>query len=159
MKFFYSNWIIYPPLIFLWIFPFLRDCQSFPSNMENPPARDIHQSNGESTCSPSWLDAGSLPALLKSPPISFPYSFTEDDSDYEKDSGDNDEDFSEELWSLFNKLPRSAPWEDRVITRHSKHCGFSIYIFDNSKSIMKKVKINGQVGQGEEDGLVWSGLC
>ena len=24
---------------------------------------------------------------------------------------------------------------------------------------MKKVKINGQVGQGEEDGLVWSGLC
>ena len=51
----------------------------------------------ESTCSPSWLDAGSLPALLKSPPISFPYSFTEDDSDYEKDSGDNDEDFSEEL--------------------------------------------------------------
>ena len=67
------------------------------------------------TCSPSWLDAGSLPALLKSPPISFPYSFTEDDSDYEKDSGDNDEDFSEELWSLFHKLPRSAPWEDRVI--------------------------------------------
>ena len=45
-------------------------------------------------------------------------------------------------------------------TRQSKHCGgFSIYIFDNSKSIMKKVKINGQVGQGEEDGLVWSGLC
>ena len=71
--------------------------------------------NGESTCSPSWLDAGSLPALLKSPPISFPYSFTEDDSDYEKDSGDNDEDFSEELWSLFHKLPRSASWEDRVI--------------------------------------------
>jgi len=46
-----------------------------------------------------------------------------------------------------------------VNTRQSKHCGFSIYIFDNSKSIMKKVKINGQVGQGEEDGLVWSGLC
>ena len=44
-------------------------------------------------------------------------------------------------------------------TRQSKHCGFSIYIFDNSKSIMKKIKINGQVGQGEEDGLVWSGLC
>ena len=44
-------------------------------------------------------------------------------------------------------------------TRQSKQCGFSIYIFDNSKSIMKKVKINGQVGQGEEDGLVWSGLC
>ena len=44
-------------------------------------------------------------------------------------------------------------------TRQSKHCGFSIYIFDNSKSIMNKVKINGQVGQGEEDGLVKSGLC
>ena len=44
-------------------------------------------------------------------------------------------------------------------TRNSKHCGISIYLFDNSKSIMKKVKINGQVGQGEEDGLVWSGLC
>ena len=40
------------------------------------------------------------------------------------------------------------------ITRQSKQCGFSIYIFDNSKSIMKKVKINSQVGQGEEDGLV-----
>ena len=31
-------------------------------------------------------------------------------------------------------------------TRRSKHCGFCI-------------KINGQVGQGREDGLVWSGLC
>ena len=44
-------------------------------------------------------------------------------------------------------------------TRQSKHCGFSIYIFDNSKSIMKKFKINGQVGQGEEDGHLWSGIC
>ena len=50
-------------------------------------------------------------------------------------------------------------YELLVRTRQSKHCGFSIYIFDNSKSIMKKVKINSQVGQGEEDGLVWSGLC
>ena len=32
-------------------------------------------------------------------------------------------------------------------TRQSKQCGFSIYVFDNSKS---------KVG---EDGLVWSGLC
>ena len=24
---------------------------------------------------------------------------------------------------------------------------------------MKKVKINGQVGQGDEDGLLWPGLC
>ena len=31
-------------------------------------------------------------------------------------------------------------------TRQSKHCGFCI-------------KINGQVGQGGEDGLDWSGLC
>ena len=46
-----------------------------------------------------------------------------------------------------------------VNTRQSKHCRFSIYIFDNSKSIMKKVKINSQVGQGKEDALVWSGLC
>ena len=38
-------------------------------------------------------------------------------------------------------------------TRQSKQCGFSIYIFDF------KVKINGQVGQVGEDGLVWSGLC
>ena len=40
-------------------------------------------------------------------------------------------------------------------TRQSKHCGFSIYIFDNSKS---KSMVTGQVGQGGEDGLVWSGL-
>ena len=31
-------------------------------------------------------------------------------------------------------------------TRQSKQCGFCI-------------KINGQVGQGGDDGLVWSGLC
>ena len=44
-----------------------------------------------------------MPALLKSPPISFPYSFTENDGDYDEDDGDydeelgdNDEDFSEE---------------------------------------------------------------
>ena len=38
-------------------------------------------------------------------------------------------------------------------TRQSKHCGFSI-IF-----LIIQVKVNGQVGQGGEDGLVWSGLC
>ena len=59
------------------------------------------------------------------------------------------------LYSLYRY--KSFRLEDT--TRQSKHCGFSIYIFDNSKSIMKKVKINGQVGQGEEDGRVWSGLC
>ena len=58
-----------------------------------------------------------------------------------------------------NKKFQNFESELCTITRQSKHCGFSIYIFDNSKSIMKKVKINGQVGQGEEDGLVWSGLC
>ena len=39
-------------------------------------------------------------------------------------------------------------------TRQSKQCGFNIYTFDNLKN-----QINGQVGQGGEDGLVWSGLC
>ena len=37
-------------------------------------------------------------------------------------------------------------------TRQSKQCGFSIYTFDNLKS-------KSMVGQGGEDGLVWSGLC
>ena len=64
-------------------------------------------------------------------------------------------------WSFLRKkgYKMVEKYELLVRTRQSKHCGFSIYIFDNSKSIMKKVKINGQVGQGEEDGLVWSGLC
>ena len=44
--------------------------------------------------------------------------------------------------------------QDKVNTADS---AFIFLIF--SKSIMKKVKINGQVGQGEEDCLVWSGLC
>ena len=36
--------------------------------------------------------------------------------------------------------------ENTETTRQNKQCGFCI-------------KINGQVGQGGEDGLVWSGLC
>ena len=54
------------------------------------------------TCSPSWLDAGSLPALLKSPPISFPYSFTENDGDYDEELGDNDD--SDDIAEIEKKI-------------------------------------------------------
>ena len=61
------------------------------------------------------------------------------------------------FFSIFLLLPfvHTLEWNINFPseTRQSKQCGFSIYIFDNS------VKVNDQVGQGGEDGLVWSGLC
>ena len=61
-------------------------------------------------------------------------------------------------WSFLRKkgYKMVEKYELLVRTRQSKHCGFSIYIFDNSKSIMKKVKINGHVGQAKK--MVLCGL-
>ena len=41
--------------------------------------------------------------------------------------------------------------EHIIITRQSKHCGFSIYIFDNSKS-------KSMVGLVRAEKMVWSSL-
>ena len=48
---------------------------------------------------------------------------------------------------LTQLIPRRL-YEIKFVTRQSKHCGFSIYIFDNSKSMVRLVRAERMVLSG-----------